>query len=297
MNYSWIMSPAAGQARPASEQASAADLRQADAQRAVRRARQTADAVRIAVAARAYSQGLVREMFAQPVHDYMVGCIGRPVRLLQAGCLTSLDELGLDLLRVSGFEIAVTTIDEDRPEFAGLAEEVTLGDLRTVPLPPRSFDVVHCSLLLDRISHIELVLDRFVAALRPGGLLLLRIRDPDCAAAVLDRHLPERARRALWAERYPGLPGPFPAVYLPEASDRGIRAYAQLRGLTIAHRETGSTWPDRHESLSGRAGRRLRAGRLACRLICRLTRGRATDAYDEVSYVIRRPEDRFARVL
>ncbi len=291
------MSPAAGQARPASEQASAAERQQADAQRAVRRARQAADAVRLAVAAQAYSQGLVREMFAQPVHDYVVGCIGRPVRLLRAGCLTSPDELGLDLLRASGFEIGVTTIDEDRPEFAGLAGEVMLGDLRTVPLPPRSFDVVHCSLLLDRISHTELVLDRFVAALRPGGLLLLHIRDPDCATAVLDRHLPERARRALWAERYPDLPGPFPAVYPPEASDRGIQAYAHLRGLTIAHRETGTTWPDGRESWSGRAGRRLRAGRLACRLICRLTRGRATDAYDEVSYVIRRPEDRFARVL
>ncbi|MGH3224727.1 MAG: methyltransferase type 12, partial [Streptosporangiaceae bacterium] len=109
-------------------------------------------------------------------------------------------------------------------------------------------------------------------------------------------HLPERARRALWAERYPGLPGPFPAVYSPEASDRGIQAYAHLRGLTIAHRETGTTWPGRHDR-AGRGDRRLRTGRLACRLIRRLTRGRATDAYDEVSYVIRRPEDRFARVL
>ena len=289
------MSSAAGQARPASDQTSAAERQQADAQRAVRRARAASDAMRLAVAAQAYTQGLVKEMFAQPVHDYVVGCIGRPVRLLRAGCLTSLDELGLDLLRVSGFEIGVTTIDEDRPEFAGLPEEVTLGDLRTVPLSPRSFDIVHCSLLLDRISNVELVLDRFVAALRPGGLLLLRIRDPDCAAAVLDRHLPEWARRALWAQRYPALPGPFPAVYSPEASDRGVQDFAQMRGLTIAHRETGTTWPNRPES--GRAGRKVRAGRLACRLICRLTRGHATDAYDEVSYVIRRPEDRFARVL
>src|ERR1700721_899933 len=90
-------------------------------------------------------------------------------------------------------------------------------------------------------------------------------------------------------------PAPFPAVYSPEASDRGVQDFAQMRGLTIAHRETGTTWPNRPES--GRAGRKVRAGRLACRLICRLTRGHATDAYDEVSYVIRRPEDRFARVL
>jgi hypothetical protein len=34
-----------------------------------------------------------------------------------------------------------------------------------------------------------------------------------------------------------------------------------------------------------------------CRLVSRLTRGRLTDAHDEVLYVIRKPEERFARVV
>ena len=34
-----------------------------------------------------------------------------------------------------------------------------------------------------------------------------------------------------------------------------------------------------------------------CRLVCLLTRGRLTDAHDEVLYVIRKPEERFARVV
>jgi hypothetical protein len=34
-----------------------------------------------------------------------------------------------------------------------------------------------------------------------------------------------------------------------------------------------------------------------CRLIGRLSGGRLTDAHDEVLYVIRKPEDRFARVV
>ena len=33
------------------------------------------------------------------------------------------------------------------------------------------------------------------------------------------------------------------------------------------------------------------------RLFCRVSRGRLTDAHDEVQYVIRKPEDRFARVV
>ena len=108
-------------------------------------------------------------------------------------------------------------------------------------LPPRSFDVVHCGFLLDRIPHAALVLDRFSAALRPGGLLLLRIRDRDCAAAALDRLTPEPLRRILWARLHAGEPGPFPAIYDPVSSARGIQAYAAAHGLVIIRRETART--------------------------------------------------------
>jgi SAM-dependent methyltransferase len=268
---------------------------QTDAQRAVKRARHAADKARGVAANRAYRETLVREMFAIPVRECTYRCIGRPVNLLRAGYLTPLEELGLDQLRESGFELTVVTVDENRPQFAaagrpGTAGDVILGDLRTVPMPPRSLDIVHCALLLDRIPHVELVLDRFIAALRPGGLLLLRIRDRDCAAGLLDRRLPGWARRVLWDTLHPGQPGPFPAVYEPAASDHGIQAYMQRHGLVIAHRETAWTPP-------AGSGRTARAARAARRLIARLTRDRLTDAHDEVLYVIRKPEDRFARVV
>jgi SAM-dependent methyltransferase len=267
---------------------------QTDAQRAVKRARHAADKARGAAATKAYRETLVRELFAIPVRDCVHRCIGRPVSLLQAGCLTSWDELGLNQLRRSGFEITVLTVDENRPSFTagGPAREgeVMLGDLRSVPIPARSFDIVHCALLLDRISHVELVLDRFAAALRPGGLLLLRIRDRDCAAGLLDRLLPQWARRARWAALYPGRPGPFPAVYERAASDRGIQGYMQLRGLVITHRQTARTPP----ATASRAGR---AAGTARGLIASLSRGRLSDAHDEVLYVIRKPENSFARVM
>jgi hypothetical protein len=41
----------------------------------------------------------------------------------------------------------------------------------------------------------------------------------------------------------------------------------------------------------------VRRRRLFCRVIRRVSRGRLTDAHDEVRYVIRKPEDRFARVV
>ena len=278
---------------------------QTEARRAVRRARQAVRQARVAAATRAYRDTLVREMFALPVRDCVYRCIGRPVSLLRAGYLTSLDELGLTQLRAAGFEIAVLTVDEEDPRWpappgpamtgdpaAGhdRAGKVILGDLRTIPMPPRSFDIVHCALLLDRISHVELVLDRFTAALRPGGLFLLRIRDRDCAAGLLDRIAPQWVRRALWSRVNPGQPGPFRAVYSPAASDHGIQAYMQMRGLVICQRETARTWP-------AGPGRAVRAVAAARGLIARLTRDHLTDAHDEVLYVIRKPQDRFARVV
>jgi SAM-dependent methyltransferase len=218
------------------------------------------------------------------------------VQLLQAGCVTSLEELGLGKLRDAGFEINVVAVDQDRPAVGSPGGEtttdlgVTVGDLRTIPLPPRGFDIVHCSLLLDRIGHVALVLDRLGAALRPGGIMLVRIRDRDCAAGFLDRALPGWARRALWARLYPGQPGPFPAIYEPTASARGIAAYMLMRGLVIAQRKTARTLPAEPERLS--------YGVSALRsLVAVLSRGRLTDAHDQVLFVIRKPEDRFARVV
>ena len=269
---------------------------------AISRARRAAGRVRDDAATEAHRQAMVLEFFAQPVHDYVYQSLGRPVTVLRAGCVTPLAELGLDKLRQDGFNVNVVTVDVDhrrRPRTGNgprtenetqTRGEVTVGDLRSIPLPPRSFDVVHCSLLLDRISHVQLVLDRFAAALRPGGLLLLRIRDRDSAAGFLDRRLPGWARRALWARLYPGEPGPFPAVYEPTGSGRGIAAYMLMRGLVITQRRTTRTLPHQPERLTH--GLSVTLG-----LIARLSRGRLTDAHDEMLFVIRKPEDRFARVV
>ncbi len=107
----------------------------------------------------------------------------------------------------------------------------------------------------------------------------------DCAYRCVGR--PVSVLRARLA---PSRPGPFPAVYEKAASDRGIQAYMQLRGLIISQRETARALPACPDRLTRAVG-------AACRFICWLTRGRLTDAHDEVRYVIKKPEDRFARVV
>ncbi|HWG64467.1 MAG TPA: class I SAM-dependent methyltransferase [Streptosporangiaceae bacterium] len=221
---------------------------------------------------------------------------GRPVALLFAGCTTATTDLGVGELRRAGADISLTMIDDDQPVCRAAAAQIpalarsALGDLRTVPLPPRSYDIVQCTRLLERISHAELVLDRLVAALKPGGLLLIQMRDRDSAAGFLDRMLPSWARRMVWRKRHPGRPGPYGAVFDSLASVPGIQAYALMRGLVFAHQQ----------ALAGQASDLRAAPRWyppALRLVTLMSRGRLTNAHEEMRYVLRKPENRFARIV
>jgi SAM-dependent methyltransferase len=214
---------------------------------------------------------------------------------LQAGCTTADGDLGVGALREAGAGITVSLIDDDQPVTrAALSLDQSLAgcvqaDLRTVPLPPRSHDIVLCALLLQRIEHAELVLDRLVAAIKPGGLLLLRFSDRDSGGGFLDRVMPVVARSAVWRKRRPGRPGPYPAVYERLSSARGVQAYALMRELVIAERQ----------ALGGLAGALAepRGFLAAQKLVAWLSRGRLTAAHEELLYVLRKPEDRFARIL
>jgi SAM-dependent methyltransferase len=232
-------------------------------------------------------------VFTRFVLDLAAGRPGRAVTVLQAGCTTAGPELDLSALHDCGHVVDLCQVDDAtgvtrasvtaRPELDG----ALLSELRQLPLRPRSFDVVQCSLLLHRVGYAEVVLSRLVAAVRPGGLLLLRIADPDSVAGFLDRRLPRVVRALAWRGARPGQPGPHPAVYEPVASARGIEAFTIRHGLAVAHRSRS-----RSGAVAG-----LGLPRAAGQLVGWLSRGRLAGDHDELCYVIRKPEDRFARVL
>jgi SAM-dependent methyltransferase len=243
------------------------------------------------------SHRAAHRFFAEPVRDYVAQCAGRPVSVLQAGCLAPLRELGIGELADGGFEISVTAVDADQPlarrvlrDTQTAYDDVITGDLRTVPVPQRAYDVVYCAMLLERVRHVELVLDRLTSALKPGGLLLLRTGDRYSAAAVLDRMLPRMIRKAVWSRLRPGVPGPFSPVYEKAVSQEGIASYALMHGLVIAARGSDLTRPQSPSGLSSSV-------RITCAAISRLSGGRFDDNHDELLYVIRKPLDRFARVV
>ncbi|HUA42597.1 MAG TPA: methyltransferase domain-containing protein [Streptosporangiaceae bacterium] len=243
---------------------------------------------------RALSAAGHAELFTRFVADYAALHSDRPITVLQAGCATAGPEIDLAALRASGVDLVVSGIDDDcRAARAAVARRpelrsATLGELRLVPLTPRSFDIVQCSMLLHRIGNAELVLGRLVGALRPGGLLLLRTADRQSAAGLLDRKLPTFLRAIAWQAVNQGQPGPFPARYEPIASAQGLEAFVTRHGLVIAHRGTCRA-PGRASGWGGVP--------VSHTLVNLLSGGRYASGHDELRYVIRKREDPDARIL
>lgn len=222
------------------------------------------------------------DLFPARVREYADEKPLQRLNILDAGCGWT-EEIDLDSI-----ECSLTGVDDDLQE---LREHTRtrqdldawhLGDLRTVPMPPRMYDVVRASHLVERISHAELVLDRFVAALKPGGLMFVRFRDRETAFGRLDRLLPHWARTLLWhSDRPPA------AIYDRVASLAGMRWYCMMRGLVVSEEYTS------RETMAGFGG----LMNLVFRTVAALGRGRVSSAYSEVTMVIRKPENRFARII
>ncbi|WP_214415895.1 class I SAM-dependent methyltransferase [Sphaerisporangium fuscum] len=231
------------------------------------------------------------DVFGQRIRELWTEQLGRRLDILVAGCG------GGHVLETDRIETRVTGIDEDLPELRAAMERRTdldarfLGDLRDAPLLPRTFDVVHAPFLLERVHHAELVLDRLVNALRPGGLLLVRMRDRASAYGFCDRFLPSWPRRLLWPRfAPPGAVGPLPAVYEQVASREGIHSYCLMRGLMIAEDYSATSGP-------ALRGPHARLARFTCHLVAKLSGDRLSTAGDEITLVIRKPQNHFARLI
>ncbi|WP_067182783.1 class I SAM-dependent methyltransferase [Microtetraspora niveoalba] len=236
------------------------------------------------------------DVFSKKIREQWTEQLGRRLDILVAGCgraSTSIFGDG-DMERLGS---KVSGIDEELPELRAHAksrkdlDSWTLGDLRHVPIPPRSYDVILVDFLLERIRNAELVMDRMAAGLRPGGLLLIRLRDRSSAYGFCDRKTPAWLRRRLWKRFVPAETiGPLPAVYERISSREGIQAYCLMRGLMITEDYAGT---------SGAACRGPRAAlaRKVCRIVDRLSSGRLPSGHDEVIVVVRKPQNHFARLI
>lgn len=114
--------------------------------------------------------------------EYAFASLGDPASLsiLEVGCGEGQNACLLGLLgaRVTGIDISPGAIDVARARAAanGVTDRVTfqVGALEVSPTPENQYDVVWCEAFLHHVlDDLAETLDRLVAALRPGGRLII----------------------------------------------------------------------------------------------------------------------------
>lgn len=234
-----------------------------------------------------YTDGPVqRTLLAEALKELAVD--GRPLRVLEAGCGQQWPlEVGDIALHITGVDLDAEAMRIRRELHDDLDVEI-VGDLRTVALPDASFDVVYCSFVLEHIDGAEMVLDRLVAATRPGGRIILRIPDGRTIYGLVVKHTPYRAhvwyRRYVAGERQAGQPGhaPYQTYYDDVVSLVGMRDYARRNHLMIVT-IFGS---NQYLKIFRRAQRAVAS---VLRIAGRLTGGRFPGTHNNLAIVFERP--------
>ena len=164
---------------------------------------------------------------------------GRTLQILEAGCG---QKWMLDLADASyvltGVDLDQAALETRRTVQRDLHQAI-LGDLRTVQLPENTYDVVYNSFVLEHIRGAEQVLESLVRWLKPGGLLILRVPDPQAVYGAMTRITPFWLH--VWFKRFVAGckdagtqgAGPFPTVYDKVVSRRGLRRWCDERGLAV----------------------------------------------------------------
>jgi SAM-dependent methyltransferase len=128
----------------------------------------------------------------------------------------------------------VTAVDVDTRFLEGLDPtnlDVLRMDVTTDELPDEAFDLVHARTLLVHLSARERVLDRLVASLRPGGVLL--VEEPD--------HYPIEALGAgLYRDGWMAVFGGTPPSGIKLTWARALPALLHERGLAGVAAESES---------------------------------------------------------
>jgi SAM-dependent methyltransferase len=225
------------------------------------------------------------ELFERYIREYAASHPG-PVRILEAGCgrRWSLHLADVDF-RLTGVDL---NADAMRLRIAsGDLDEAITGDLRTIALPAGSYDIAFSSFVLEHVAGAEQVLDRMVAAVRPGGLLLVRIPDRDSVYGFITRYSPHwlhvQYKRRIRGVKQAGTPGwaPFSTVYDKIVSWHGMRTYCASRGLEIVDACSSNFYLRAFGPFAAVVDRGLR-------LMAMLSLGRLTARHSNLAFVLRK---------
>lgn len=152
-------------------------------------------------------------------------------RVLEAGC-GSVTNINLPPnSHVTGIDISQHELDANR-----ILSQRIVADLQSYQFPADTFDLIVCWDVLEHLPSPEMALERFVSALKPGGLLLIKIPNRDSVKATVVRLTPYWVHRfvykLLYGHRF-GSPGvtPFRTFFRRSIAPSQLAAFAREKKL------------------------------------------------------------------
>jgi SAM-dependent methyltransferase len=159
------------------------------------------------------------------------------LRVLEAGCgsYPMVVDLG-PAKHIVGIDISQRQLERN-----DVVDEKILGDIQTFPLRPQDFDLVFCFNVLEHLDRPDRALANFRRALRPGGLIVIKVPNVLSLKGLMTKFSPHRVH--VWVYRYIlGHPdagqddkAPFPTFLRLSMSPPALDRFARRNGLQVAY--------------------------------------------------------------
>jgi SAM-dependent methyltransferase len=153
-------------------------------------------------------------------------------------------------------------------------DEALVGDIQTYPLPAAAYDLIVCWDVLEHLPRPQSAVDNLIRALKPGGLLVIKVPNVVSLKGLVTRWTPRRFHRIVIARLFPSLPAgfePFKTYLRFAISARSLSGQLSRNGLEVRYLGLYEGYIQqelrRRVHLDGLPWRALKA-------ISRLTRGR-----------------------
>lgn len=156
-----------------------------------------------------------------------------PLRVLEAGCgAASRVDLGQQVY-VVGIDVEARQLDRND----GLDEKI-VADIQTHQLLDASYDIIVCWNVLEHIKSPSQALESFQAAVKPGGLVIIAVPNPNSIKGWVTRLTPHWVHvlvfRHVYGSPTAGLPGygPFRTIMDRSIAPKALRAQFEAQGFT-----------------------------------------------------------------
>jgi SAM-dependent methyltransferase len=240
--------------------------------------------------ARAFGQSTWEEQVAA-LQALVAGATAdrEPVRVLEAGCGQYPSPLGLDgRARIVGIDVSSAQLERN-----DWAAEKILGDITSHDFGGAEFDVIVCWDVLEHLPNPEAALERFVAAIRPGGLVVIKVPNVLSGKGLVTKLSPHWFHvfvyKHVFGYENPGVDDrpPFRTFLRLSISPRGLQRFARRHGMGVEM--CGTYEADKQQFVRGKVRLRGLPWRLVRGLVRVVTLGYVDPEATELIFVMRRP--------